>query len=234
VRMSVTGTLAAAAFLVMFCGSQPATAAVITGFGSTSLPGTGSVGPIGGVAAAPNNDGVVGVNPNTVPYQLFFNTDGLLEVEFVLANSGGTTEYRFAQTFFNITSESWTSFGLELGFGSGATFVRSTGADALDFDLPDSAAPPFSSAFTAVDHQPDLLHFSGGTVGFVGVAAFGFSVDVPDDLAGVNPYGVNRFTLRQTRNAPAASPVPEPTSFALFGAGLLGMLGAGRRRRHQL
>jgi PEP-CTERM motif len=229
--MSVTGTLAAAASLALFCQVGSAQAAVITGFGSTSLPGTGTVGPIGGIPAAPNNDGAAGTNPNTVAYNLFFNSDGLLEVEFRLANSDGTTEYRFLQSFLNLTSQSWSSFAFELGFGSGASFVRSTNADGLDFDLPDNGEPPSSSAFATIDHQSDLLHWSGGTVGFIGRAPFAFSIDVPDDLALSNPYGANSFTLRQTPNAPASSPVPEPTSLAFLGVGLLGMAGVARRTR---
>jgi hypothetical protein len=59
------------------------------------------------------------------------------------------------------------------------------------------------------------------------VVVFAFAVDVPDDLAVANPYGVSRFTLRQTPNAS----VPEPMSLWLVGSGLIGGLLQRRRRR---
>ena len=230
VRMSVTGTLQPLRSLSCSVGASRRTAAVITGFGSTSLPGTGSVGPIGGVAAAPNNDGVAGVNPNTVPYQLFFNTDGLLEIEFVLANSGGTTEYRFAQTFFNITSRAVDQ--LRPGAGLRHRAPRSCARPARTRSTSISpTAPPRRSRPPS---RPSIISRICSTSAAALSASSAWRRSASRSTcrtisASVNPYGVNRFTLRQTRNAPASSPVPEPTSFALFGAGLLGMLGAGRR-----
>jgi hypothetical protein len=230
VRTSVTGTLRIAVLLLTCAAS--ANAAVITGFGRSSLSGTGSVGPIG-ATPEPNNDDAGPANPNTVPYNIFVNTLGLIEMEFVVTDSGGTTEYRFPQALFNLTSQSWTSFGFELGFGTGAAFVQSGLGDALDFDAPDLAQAPISSAFATLDRQPDSLYWSGGSVGFVGRALFDVAVDVPDDLRSVNPYGENRFTLRQTPNAPPPSPapVPEPATLTLLGGGLLGLAAAGRRRQ---
>lgn len=229
-RTSVTGTLLIAA-LLLTCETS-ANAAVITGFGASSLSGTGSVGPIG-ATPAPNNDEAGPANLNTVPYNIFVNALGLIEMEFVVTDSGGTTEYCFPQALFNLTSQSWTSFGFELGFGAGAGFVRSGLGDALGFDVPDPAQTPFSSAFATLDRQPDSLYWTGGVVGPVGRALFDFAVDVPDDLRRVNPYGDNRFTLRQTPNAPSPSPapVPEPATLTLLGAGLLGLAASGRRRQ---
>ena len=37
----------------------------------------------------------------------------------------------------NNTGQTWTDFHLELGFGVGAEFVRSSLSDLLDFDTPD-------------------------------------------------------------------------------------------------
>src|SRR6476620_8879201 len=77
---------------------------------------TGSMGPVGNTPAV-NNDDDLGASPNVIPYNVFFNSAGILETEFVLENSGGTTEYRFTQTFLNNTDPVWTGFRIELGYG---------------------------------------------------------------------------------------------------------------------
>ncbi|HYO80769.1 MAG TPA: hypothetical protein VES20_05155 [Bryobacteraceae bacterium] len=55
-----------------------------------------------------------------------------METEFVLANSGGTTEYRFTQAFVNTRSAAWSGFRFELGFATGAAFVQ---AGDVSFDV---------------------------------------------------------------------------------------------------
>lgn len=122
-------TLTSAAF-------SRAGAATIGSVSEFSTPGfsTGSMGPVGNTPA-PNNDDVTGASPNLIPYNIFFNSPGILETEFVLTNSGGTTEYRFTQSFLNNTPAVWTGFIFELGFGTGANFVLSQLADTLQLDL---------------------------------------------------------------------------------------------------
>jgi hypothetical protein len=51
------------------------------------------------------------------------------------------------------------------------------------------------------------------------VAAFTFAIDVPDELAGANPSGLNRFTLRQTPIL-VGSAVPEPADLWPIGLAL--------------
>src|SRR5687768_8582524 len=128
--------LAAALFAV--CIQSYAEAATIASVATFSTPGfsTGSVGPVGSTPS-PNNDNEMIPSPNVIPYSVFFNTLGTLETEFVVENSGASTEYRFTQTFINNTGVLWTGFLFELGFGTGATFTRSTISDELDFDTPD-------------------------------------------------------------------------------------------------
>src|SRR5262245_989443 len=104
--------LAAAAAL--YAGAAPSRAATISAVGTTSFPpaSTGSIGPVG-AAPFPNNDNVASASGNVVPYSIFFNSPGILDVEFVASNSGGTTEYRFTQFLVNNTGQTWTDFHLE-------------------------------------------------------------------------------------------------------------------------
>lgn len=52
----------------------------------------------------------------------WFSAPGILETEFVLTTSGGTTEYRFTQSFLNNTELTRAAFRFELGFGTGGNF----------------------------------------------------------------------------------------------------------------
>jgi hypothetical protein len=225
-RKGVVAVLAGALVVAGMAGRTEA--GVITNVGVFSLPGfsTGSLGPVG-ATPAPNNDNTGVPSPNAISYSVFFNSPGLLEAEFVVANSGGTTEYRFPQTFVNNSGQAWASFVFELGYGTGASFVRSGPADGLDFDDPDADPLPTSTAFATSTRQPDVLGWSAGTVPSIGVSAFSFAVDVPDDLASANPYGLSRFTIRQSPNAS----VPEPMSLLLVGSGVVA--GWLRRRVHR-
>jgi hypothetical protein len=221
--MRATLRAAALGAAVILVGSGSASAGVITPTVQFILPGssTGSIGPIG-ANPAPNNDNATAQSPNAIPYSVFFNSPGFIEVEFPVANSGGVTEYFINQSFFNNSGLTWTGFVFELGYGTGDNFVRA-GDGPLDFDLADADPAPTSSRFTSLDHQGQVILWTGGTVPAVGASPFSFSIDVPD--------GIGAFTLRQTPITPAA--VPEPGSAALvLGAGAL--LGVILRKRAQL
>jgi len=210
-------------------GSALAHAGTITSIGTSSLPGssTGSIGPLG-VTPAPNNDNASGASPNTVPYNIFFNTLGALEVEFVTSESGGTTEYRFTQTFINNTGQVWSGFEFLLGYGVGDAFTPSGAGDGLDFDTPDADPAPTASLFTVLQHDSDRIEWSGGSVPSIGVLTLSFAIDVPDDLAGSNPDQLSRFTLRQVPIV-ATQEAPEPSSLWLLGAGVLALAALRRR-----
>jgi hypothetical protein len=207
-----------------------AAASVITGFGDSFFPGVSfaTIGPIG-ITPAPGNDNAAVPNPNVVPYSIFFNDfGGPIDLEFKLEASGSTTEYRVTQTIVNVSPFTWTGFRFELGFGLGRSFVRSGALDFLDFDTPDGDPAPVANAFPTLAWADDELTWSGGLVGFVGVLALSFAIDLPDGLEGFNPSGLNRFTIRQVPVIPAA--VPEPALLALVAGGLAGLANRFRVR----
>ena len=212
-----------ATFVVaLLTGTGAVRAATIDSISLFSLPGfsTGAVGPFG-VTPAPNNDDAGAVNPNVIAYTgIFLNSPGLFEAEVVLGDSGGTTEYRITQQIINNSGVVWSGFQFELGFGTGASFVRSSLPDALDFDAPDATAPPTAVGFSTLVHDDDVIDWTGGVVPSIGFSGFTFAIDVPDHLELFNPYGLNRFTLRQTPNPPPPVPVSEPATLLLMGVAL--------------
>ena len=220
--------MAAAVAVVLFASVSTVDGAVITSAATVTLPpfSTGTLGPLG-ATPAPNNDNAMAASPNLIPQTVFWRDSAPMELEFNVSNSGGTTEYRFTQNFVHVTGPAWTSFRFELGYGTGASFVRSSATDLLDFDAPDRDPVATSTQFTVLSHELDVIEWSGGTVPSIGGVAFTFAVDVPDSLLN------NRFTLRQTPAGVAAT-VPEPASLALLGLGLCGVLAraGSRRARH--
>lgn len=205
----------------LLISGAPGYAGVITGVGATAFPpaSTGSIGPVG-VTPAPNNDEADATNPNTIPYpSLFVNSLGVLDVEYLVADSGGVTEYRVLQSLLvNNTGQAWPGFQFELGFGIGAAFTPSGPADALDFDTPGQDPAPTASRFARGERHADTLVWTEGLIPSIGSGTFALALDVPDHLAGVHPGGVNRFTLRQ-RPLLNAVTIPAPATGWLLGAG---------------
>lgn len=169
-----------------------------------------------------NNDDVVGNSPNQViVYQKDYTAIGPVDLIFTVIPSGGTTEYLVTEGVFNNTGIDWDGYHIELGFGSGAGFVKSIPGDGLDFDAPDENSTanfnPGGAFFPTVTRptEDDLVAGGGLQPDFTYAGNFVFHVDVPD--------GISTFTIRQS-----PLPVPEPGSavaLMLFGSVLL------RRRR---
>ncbi len=228
---SRTGRCIAVALLTLTLPIGNATAGVINSITASILPGssTGTIGPVG-ATPAPNNDNSGLASPNLVPYSIVLNAGGVgnLDVEFDIDDSAGTTEYWFTQSLLNNTGLLWTGFHYELGYGTGANFVRSMIGD-LDFDAPNGDPVPTSSSFSVLDLQAYTLNWSGGSVPSGNSLSQTFSIDVPDSLSTLNPSGQDRFTLRQNPTTSSAA-IPEPATLGLLVLGLAG-LGFSRRKR---
>jgi hypothetical protein len=180
-----------------------------------------NLGPILDAQATPFNWVAIGKN---------FPTLNPIDISLTVAPTGGTTEYFFVEVVRNSTGFNWSDYHLELGTGSGSSFVPLSNLGAanlgLDFDTPDQD-PAVESLFlgggpifSVVQHQSDAIRLQGGVIpisapgaGIEDLAFITYSLDVPD-LAGSDIY---TFTLRQY-----PSVVPEPTSMLLLGGGLLG------------
>jgi len=194
-------------------GVGAAGAGTITG---TAVAGPGGFGSGSTVTGLPNNDDSVGFgNTNNIILSETFASIAPIDAVFTVADStpAGTTEY-FATnvTVNNNTGVTWTDFHFQL--------IPTTAGDGLDFDFPTPNPTPTSSSFTVLVHGEDTIDWSGGAVP-PGPTFFSLSIDVPDGLAG------GTFTLRSVPT------VPEPSTAAIVGSGLLSLFGYGWWRRNR-
>jgi hypothetical protein len=170
------------------------------------------------VTANPNNDNQVGGEPITdnnlvIPLKRFDKND-YIDLVFTVTPSDGVTEYKVTEFVDNNSGISWSRYKMQLGSGTGSSFVAAT-SGALDFDAPSYDAAPTSVSLPAVTTSPFELTFSGGSQG-TGASPYTFRLDVPD-LATVG--GPATFTLRQIPTA-----IPEPGTFAISALGLIGLI----------
>jgi hypothetical protein len=150
---------------------------------------------------------VAGASPNELwVTQKDYTGVGPVDIIFDVIDTGGVTEYSITEGVSNSTGLDFDQYQVQLGFGSGASFVLSSPGDGLDFDAPDFNSPAsFSTFFSTVSVSEDTILATDGLMpnGAFSIPYFEFSIDVPD--------GISSFTLRQFPTA-----VPEPGTVMLL------------------
>ena len=185
--------------------AAPASAGVVTAFGGASGPGLASMSFNNLGSPSIGNDDVAGPSPNWIAVnQKAFGAVGYIDMVFIVEDFGvPTTEYILSEGVHNGTGIDWTDYHIELGFGTGASFVPSAPGDGLDFDAPDYNSPVVFAPFTTLIVNEDTIDAMDGLVPNGTFHVWGFPIDVPN--------GITEFTIRQY---PTIAPVPTaPTTW---------------------
>jgi hypothetical protein len=206
----------------------------IIAVGSSAGQGTVTSSNLPIASAIVNNDeALIATNNSNLVTTITAVTDfvsehtGAVDITFDVEDSGGVTEYYFADDITNGATLYWNAFRFRLGFDTGSAFVVSNAGDQLDFDvdpfLPGNNPPPTftwpaEGAIPPTVTRPtgnDLCWATGTGAGAPIAAAVSstntvtFSMDVPDWNAFFpasakltdGPPIQYRFTLRQVAYA---------------------------------
>jgi hypothetical protein len=226
-RQLTTSLCALAVALLL---AAPGNAGTIIGVSNVSGGGNAVVDPI--LTGDPNNDNIsVPANSNMAVASKIFSANQAIDIVFEVETSGGTTEYRISEGVANITGIDFAMYTFELGFGTGASFVRSATGDGLDFDAPNVDPGPTSARFLTMAHAQDTITFTQGSFPSGMTDAYTFSIDVPDYDAALMPASAAtadgfRFTLRQM---PSAIPEPGTIGIAILSAMAWAVIALRRR-----
>lgn len=245
-KMKQISKIFATALVIYLSSARIAQARTVTTISPPTGSGLGDVSCLEVLHAVetpvPNNDDTTSPSPNfiadfpnpiscnPITFKLNSPVDSVVFVE----PSSGTTEYYITQTIVNDTIDHWKGVNLKIGFGINNDFATPdvilfpTGVALPTFD---NTPAPTSSKFSQINLDGSFtINWSEGSVAPGESVSLSYSLDVPDDLFGLNLY--DSFTIRQTPipAIPELTSVPEPSS--LGGLIAFGCLGFWRLKRN--
>lgn len=187
-------------------------------------------------AAPTSNFGTPGPTTSGAAYDIYTRADATYAYVLVQQTGLGSSPGSFANLYFGTgaTAMSGSDVGFEVTnsdvFSPGSsTTVSTTGTGIADATLDSGTAIEFAVPFTYFETDPQGIGFSTTSAANPDIIlrlsqSFGYSV------AGGASYGPDRLGLIVDPIG-SSVPVPEPASFALLGAGLIGLAGLRRKRR---
>ena len=144
----------------------------------------------------------------------------------LIGGPGGSTEYNVTKTVINNTGTVWNGFLIGVGCNNGFMPCSPSGfGGGVDIDYSLVPTPTISVPGSLDSALPYLLRWSGMNVGNGEQVEFNFGIKTFD--CGPGACRAN-WQIVETPNV-----VPEPSTYLLFGTGLLGIFGYARLRRQQ-
>jgi hypothetical protein len=211
IRIKRLEFLGALVVIAALSASRPAAASLITA-STSGYTGSGTAG--NASASITNIPGVINLDVNTKNV----TSAGYIDLSFPTTSTGTTNDYFVSDGVSNnIPGKAITTYTVELGTGTGSSFVPySSGTHPTFSSTFATTGPP---GYTAT-MTPYTLTYSGGQIAPGLSGNFSFGLSIPNLTNGT------RFTLREL--VAAVTYVPEPNSMALLGIGMSGFFALRR------